>query len=176
MFAALAATLALSSISAPPATVVRVAFDVVNARQIGRRIIHLEDVIGPTSRKIGRDAPAKAVLIVATATEDCDECAGHWQRLTQVADKAARLGGLVVALVLSGAESSAAVREKYVWSAAPFIIALDTHRIVRQRLGLTGPGNALVIRSDGSVIGDFASGRTLDTPIKAFLKELEERQ
>lgn len=157
------------------AEVPRLALDVANPHRVGRTVIHLEDTVGPKARSIGGLEAAKAVLVFATATEDCPECAGDLERLQKVHAAAAKKGGLVVALVLSRPTAQALLRKRFAQAPQDLVIALDPWGLGRRRLGLVGPGEFVVLRSDGSVTRSAPErAKALDAAEAALLTELEE--
>ena len=158
----------------PPPAAPRVAFEVLNARHLGRSIVHLEDAVGPRSRSVGRFSPARAVLVFATAAEDCPPCATHLGDLERIHRATAGKGGMVIALMLTRDTAADTIRERFALSERPFVIAMDAYRLVHDRLRLTGPGSAVVIRSDGSMI--VMSPGDTKALASRFAKVLEEEK
>ena len=158
-----------------PTEVPRLALEVLNPLETGRRILQLDLSVGPQARKIGRLAPASALLVVATAIDGCERCPGDLSRLGALHRRVAKRGGRIVAVVLTSPKRADTAREQLAHARHPFFVTLDAFGIARDRLALVGPGAAVVIRSDGTVIGHYAPGaQALDAAVAAFLRELEE--
>jgi len=154
----------------------RLALDVANGKLVGRRLIHVEDLVGPKARAVAGTPPARAVLVLATALDECAICDDHFARLLALHEKVALRGGVVVALVLATRETVKATRERLSAREEPYILALDSFGLARSRLGLLGPGSLSVLRSDGSMLAGFVGESGFDAAIAVFERELEEER
>ena len=174
---ACAAALALVLLAAaparaePPEAVPTLALEVANPRRTGRKILHFEDLVGPRARPVAR--PVSALLIVALAPGTRQAVGAELPTLAEAARGIAAQGGLVVGLLMAGV--TAPDDPPIDAEAQPFVVVRDEYGLGKRRLGLVGPGQALVIRSDGRVAGLFGPGpgalaRAVETT-QALLKE-----
>ncbi len=136
----------------PLESIPTLALDVANPRRTGRRIVHFEDLIGPRARPLAQ--PTKALLVVLMAPGRAQSKGTTLEGLAEAAASLAASGGMLIGVVLpgaTGADDPAVDAEQQ-----PFLVAEDPYGLARKRLGLVGPGHAIVIRSDGRVAGTFA--------------------
>ncbi|MFO0724664.1 MAG: hypothetical protein U1E65_12855 [Myxococcota bacterium] len=165
--------LVLALLSAPPSEALRpipaLTLAVENPRSTGRRLLHLEDVIGPEARPIAK--PARAVLIVCLAPFQRQPFGMDLGALSEQAGGAS--GGLVLGVLAVAPPGSNEPRLDP--ETMRFVVLGDPHGLGRQRLGLSGPGHVLVVRSDGRIVGDFPPGRSaLEQGIALFSSLLKE--
>ncbi|MBI2378494.1 MAG: hypothetical protein HYV07_31130 [Deltaproteobacteria bacterium] len=147
----------------------RLGLEVLNPGVVGRKLIHLDDTIGPTARSVGPHAKAKGLLVYATSPE-CDACSADLDALDAVAEKTRALGGLVVVVVLVDKRDDAdAARKAFAGSKHLSVLTLDSHGLARRALELSGPRRALVFRSDGRAVGSY-----LENPAANAAKKLAE--
>jgi hypothetical protein len=155
----------------PPEAVPTLALEVANPRRTGRKILHFEDLVGARARPVAR--PVSALLIVALAPGTRQAVGSELPLLAEAARGIAAQGGLVVGLLVAGV--TAPDDPPIDAEAQPFVVVRDEYGLGKRRLGLVGPGQALVIRSDGRVAGLFGPGagalaRAVETT-QALLKE-----
>lgn len=187
MLAGLAALLAIAQPQpVVPEQLPALALEVKNPRRTGRQILHFEDLIGPGARAVGAHQPARALLVVALSprVELAAEGASpppapggfELDGLAALAEQVKKRGGMVVVVLLTGggqerrSEGSAIDPESW-----PFVVTVDPHGFARRRLGLLSAGRALVIRSDGRIVGAYGpEGTGFAAARGAFLQQLEE--
>lgn len=138
----------------PPEAVPTLALEVANPRRTGRKILHVEDLIGPRARPVAR--PVSALLIVALAPGTRQAVGAELPALAEATAAIVAQGGLVVGLLVAGA--TAPDDPPLDAEAQPFVVVRDDYGLGKRRLGLVGPGQALVVRSDGRVAGVFGPG------------------
>ena len=154
-------TLALWALlsGAPAPAPLWLTLDVANPETLGRhRLLHLEDVVGPDRRTDIPGLPkAEAVVLFSTRPDGCvgglgpDEpkpsglCAAVAARLEDLS----RRGVLVVGVLLATREEAAADLARVRRAAVPFPVTFDVHDLARQALGLEGPGQFVIISSEG---------------------------
>jgi hypothetical protein len=149
-------------------------FDLVDpAVAGGHRLLHLEDVVGPGRRADIPGLPAaRAVLLVSLAPEDCvSPSAGLCAELAALTASAREAGGLVVGVVLSTREGSAAARAKVRTASPPFPVTLDLHRVARHALGFERPGQVILV--DGGGVGRRLDPIPADRASEARARALE---
>lgn len=138
----------------PPEAIPTLALEVANPRRTGRKVLHFEDLVGPRARPVAR--PVSALLIVALAPGRRQATGAELSTLAEAHAGIVKQGGLLVGLVLSG--PTAPDDPPLDAEAQPFVVVRDDYGLGKRRLGLLGPGHALVIRSDGRVAGVFGPG------------------
>lgn len=164
------ALLALLLAAAPvPRAMPKLTLEVQNPRSTGRHLVALEDVVGPEARSIA--SPGRAMLIVILTPFIRQPYGTELAKLSALAE--ANPGGLVVGIVALAPPGSSETR--FDPEGQRFIVASDPHGLAKQRLGVVGAGQVLVIRSDGRIVGDFppaqgALGRAIEL-FSSLLKE-----
>jgi len=138
-----------------PELVPRFTFEVLNSAEIGRQLINLEDLIGAEAKTVSGMRPAKTVLVLALGM-NCDGCEAQWETLNRAHKMGTKHGAKVIGILWASKSKKSELRNKLTLLKTEPIIAWDEYRLSRQRLGLLRKGSALIIRSDGSVDGQFA--------------------
>jgi len=138
-----------------PEYIPRFAFDVLNQRKIGRRIIHLEDVIGPDAKTVSGMSPAKSVLVIAIGF-DCSDCSRYWETLKKAQAIARKGGGRVIGVMWSEESRKSEIRQSDLVVEQSAIVVWDAFRLARTSLGLMRRGSAIILRADGTVDGKYA--------------------
>lgn len=174
------ALLIAASLLAQPEQIPALALEVKNPRATGRRIFHFEDVIGPEARAIAGHKPARAMLIFSMSPPNDDEEGAAAQKtleaLAELERGVRQNGGAVVVVLLTSAGKERSSEKHAIdperW---PFAITADPHGFARRRLGLTGQGRALVVRSDGRIVAAYGpEPSALERARAAFQQLLEE--
>jgi hypothetical protein len=173
-----ALALALMSGQNPPEhrtieTLPRLAFEVLNQKRTERRILHLEDEIGPAARVHRGDPPPRAMLISAIGLDTPERAVAAIEPI----DRELRpLGGRVLIIVQTGNKEAERAMAKKAWAASTFgfVIALDSYGLSKTLLGLLGPGYHLVVGSDGRIAGTFGPKEGLAQARAAFERILKE--
>jgi hypothetical protein len=176
---ALALAVALTAVAEAPESVPRLALDVANPRRTGRHILHFEDLMAPRAPGAGARSQAarspKALLVVAIAPGRRQKAGSEPAALAEAADALSAAGGMLVAVLLPGAtdpDDPPLVPEDQ-----RFLVVRDTFGLGRRRLGLVGPGHAIVFRSDGRTAGVFApEPGAVTQAVRAALALLEEER
>jgi hypothetical protein len=152
----------------------RFAFEVLNSKRIGRSIIHLEDLIGPEAKTVAGMPASKTVLIFALGY-DCDLCKGYWDTLNKAQAIASKKGGRVIGVLWSAESRKNEIIRAPKIEKHKAILAWDAYRLVRSRFGIHQLGNAIIVRSDGTVEGKFAVVQNQsDEMLAAFERALRE--
>jgi hypothetical protein len=160
----------LSGAAGGPEELPPLVLEVANPRQSGRRLLHTQDLIGPSARTVGAAKSVRALLLVAL--DGRGRVPGvPPDVLARVAKEIADKRGALVGVVLGGIERDSAFDPER----SAFLITSDPHGLARRRLKWVGPGEAIVVRSDGRVVGWYdALGANLDRAKGTILDLLEE--
>ncbi|MCC7386667.1 MAG: hypothetical protein IT384_32820 [Deltaproteobacteria bacterium] len=149
---------------------------VENPRRTGRRLLHLDDLIGPAARPRAGERPRRALLLVALDPRRAQPGGWDLAALGKLAEETREKGGEVIGIVL-GTVDAPNRNDGLDPESVPFVITRDPHGLARRRLDLVGGGRAIVVRSDGRVVGVYGPARDGAKKAKeAFLHELEEEQ
>lgn len=164
------AVLALLVVAAPvPRAMPKLTLEVQNPRSTGRHLLALEDVVGPEARALA--GPGRAMLVVILTPFLRQPFGTDLAKLSALAE--ANPGGLVVGIVASAPPGSSEARLDP--EGQRFLVLADPHGLAKQRLGVVGPGQVLVIRSDGRIVGDFSPAQgALGRAIELFSSLLKE--
>jgi hypothetical protein len=154
----LSVVLAVSLVAAPPVRGLEeeaplwLTFDVLNPEASGKHsILHLDDLL--SSRAGIPDLPAaRGILLFATTHDACRPSRGICVELAAIARETKALGGLVIALLLDGAEALPRARKEVPGAHKVFPVIQDTRGIVRHALHLDRPGEIIVINSNGKFV------------------------
>ncbi|MCK6550658.1 hypothetical protein L6R52_32775 [Myxococcota bacterium] len=127
-------------------------FDVVNPEQAGRhRILHLDEVLGPSKVSVPDLPKARVLLVVTTLADDCGAASSFCVALAPVAKEIAAAGGLVLVVLLDPEEALPKAKKELPLAQHPFIITADAHGITRHALGLDRPGQLVAIEQSGRI-------------------------
>lgn len=171
LLAALLLAIAAPVGAEPPESIPTLALDVANPRRTGRRILHFEDLIGPRARPLAQ--PTKALLIVMLAPGTQQPRGASLDAIAEASSALVAAGGMVVAVVMPGATTPD--DPPLDPEAQPFVVVRDTYGLAKRRLGLLGPGHALVVRSDGRIAGVFVP-EALSAAVRSASALLKEEQ
>jgi hypothetical protein len=154
------------------------ALEVKNPRRSSWHLLQLEDVIGPGARVVGPHKPARALLLVGMDPMVSSPAPGGFdlEALAALDGEARRRGGMVVVVLLTlPGQERRTDRAAFDPESQPFVVTADPHGIARRKLGLGAPGRALVVRSDGRIVGAYGpEARGFTQARAAFLQQLEE--
>lgn len=158
-----------------PKSVPRLGLEVLNPGPSGRRIVHLEDAIGPKARPVGNDRPAKVMLIHLVPSGECASCPATLAKLKEAAAAAKARGGLIVVLVSGRIEDRPKARRTYQDAPPELIVAYDAYGLGKKRLGLAGPGASVIFDANGQAAAEFGPMEAgLDRALAAFERQLAE--
>jgi hypothetical protein len=172
---ALLVTLLASAVwSSPPEQLPALELEVLNPVRARRRLIQLDDLIGPSARTIGAHTPVRALLIVSIGAGG--EAPGGFDRpnLSKLAQEvSARRGGILAVALVAPRDRG---RPGFEPEELPFPVVADPHGLARRKLELLGPGRALVVRSDGRVVAAFGPEEGSFQAARAALLQLLEEE
>jgi|GEM_PF-5494950 len=130
-------------------------FHVLNAKNIGRKMVHLEDLVGRSAKTVSNMPPAATVLLVGLGLE-CEKCDGAWSLLARAEALAAKQNGRVIGVLWTDDETISELSRNTKISSSKAMIAWDAHKLVPALFGLSKVGGVLLVRGDGSVDARFS--------------------
>lgn len=150
----LAQTPNLSVKQAAPEVAPDFTFDVLNSEMIGRKIVHLEDLVGRSAKVVSNMPPAATVMLVGLGL-NCEKCGEAWSLLARAEALATKQNGRVIGILWTDDETASVLRRDSKISSSKAMISWDAHRLVPALFGLKKVGGVLLIRGDGSVDARF---------------------
>ena len=115
----------------------------------GHRILHLEDLVGPSRLRLPRLPRPEALLLFTTTADECARPRGLCRRLEARTATLRARGVVVVAVVLTSRERVPIARKTMAAIKTPIVLALDPHHHVERAFGLRGPGRFVVLDAAG---------------------------
>ena len=137
------------------------AFDVANPDVVGgRRILELDDLLGPNAERDPASAPRpRAVLIVSATLEQCLDEGGFCAAVARAIARAKIERGLLVVVLQGGGDAASRARRALARGVHRFPTVTDTHALGSSVLGIEKPGAAVVLTARREVERFFAPPR-----------------
>lgn len=129
-------------------------FDVLNSKMVGRKLVHLEDLVGRSAKTVSDMPPAATVMMVGLRLS-CDNCEEAWSLLARAEALAAKQNGRVIGVLWTDEKKGPELKRDPKVSSSQAMIAWDAHRLVPALFGLKKVGGVLLVRGDGSVDASF---------------------
>ncbi|MEE2902937.1 MAG: hypothetical protein VYC39_11435 [Myxococcota bacterium] len=149
-------------------------FHVLNSKNIGRKMVHLEDLVGRSAKTVSNMPPAATVLLVGLEL-NCEKCDAAWSLLVRAEALAAKQNGRVIGVLWTDDETVSELSRNTKISSSKAMIAWDAHKLVPALFGLSKVGGVLLVRGDGSVDSRFVKPvKNIKRVMTVFNRSLKE--